>query len=147
MAVDDQQRKVVTCKYIVGYFESMRNITTPTWACPVFYLHFLEEILLKRSWKTGKVLRWLDKLNFNRPSRRNIFSWFAVFFYKISAIKEVCIFRYMFGRVTRYEYFSTANYRFVLQLFKPHLSSEDTYRPSIELSEPPSKLSQSQLPS
>src|ERR1700744_2280367 len=104
-------------------------------ACPVFYLQFLEEILLKKSWKTGKVLRWLDILNFNRSSRRNIFSWFLR--YK----KEVFIFRYMFGRVTRYEYFSTANYRFVLQLFKAHLFSEDTYRPPIELSEPPSKLS------
>src|SRR6202012_2068549 len=97
-------------------------------ACPVFYLQFLEEILLKKSWKTGKVLRWLDILNFNRSSRRNIFSWFLR--YK----KEVFIFRYMFGRVTRYEYFSTANYRFVLQLFKAHLFSEDTYRPPIELS-------------
>ena len=49
-------------------------------ACPVFYLHFLEEILLKKSWKTGKVLRWLDKLNFIGSSSRNIFSWFAVLF-------------------------------------------------------------------
>ena len=37
-------------------------------------------------------------------------------------------------RVTRYEYFSNANYSFVLQLFKTHLSSKDTYRPPIEFS-------------
>src|ERR1700744_3977161 len=61
-------------------------------ACPVFYLHFLEEILLKKSWKTGKVLRWLDKLNFTRSSSRNIFSWFAVLFFTKFPLEKKSVF-------------------------------------------------------
>ena len=116
-----------------------------TWlkACPVFYLHFLEEILLKKSWKTGKVLRWLDKLNFTRSSSRNIFSWFAGFFFTKFPLEKKSVFSHTCsGGSPVMNIFlppiTDLFYNFSRRIFsrKTHIDRR------LNLSDPPNKLSQ-----